>query len=254
MATKADSPVETQSTAEGIVLLDGGKSCQVTRYNDIVKKSGSRVRREEGNALIFARDIGLPVPRVLDISDAEKGHTITMEYIDAICLEDAWPNISPEQRISIAREIRDVVTKMRQHSRDSVAGCGGPLHLPRVYTSSIGGPFQSEVAFNDFAYDLVGTTPKGIRKLFSEGLPTQSRFVFTHGDLMPPNIFIKNDRLYAIIDMEYSGWYPDYWEYVRFFQGATNCKGWKDLANEIFETTYPTELLLSQASLRWQRP
>ncbi|KAI6908461.1 hypothetical protein KC318_g4374 [Hortaea werneckii] len=254
MATTAESPDPPIPTAEGIVLLDGGKSCQVTRFNDIVKKSGSRVRREEGNALIFARDIGLPAPGVHDISDAEKGHTITMEYIDANCLEDAWPNLSSEQRISIARDLRALVTKMRQYSYDSISGCDGPLHLCRTYTSSIGGPFQNESAFNEFAYDYVGTIPRDIRKCFAARLPTDSRFVFTHGDLSPRNIFIKEDRLHAIIDMEYSGWYPEYWEYVKFFECVTGCKGWKDLADVIFETTYPTQLLFTQASLRWQKP
>lgn len=177
-----------------------------------------------------------------------------MEYIDAVCLEDAWPDLSSEQRTAIAREVRDVVTTMRQYSDNSISGCEGPLHLCRTYTSSIGEPFQSDLTFNDFAYDYVKTVLRDIRKYLTERLPTDSRFVFTHGDLSPRNISIKEDRLYAIVNMEYSGWYPEYWEYVKFSECVTGCEGWKDLADVIFDTTYPTQLLITQASLRWQRP
>lgn len=58
------------------------------------------------------------------------------------------------------------------------------------------------------------------------GLPEDACITFTHGDLNPCNILVtpppsdgqqaKDDvRVVAIIDWEYTGWYPDYWEYCK---------------------------------------
>lgn len=41
--------------------------------------------------------------------------------------------------------------------------------------------------------------------------------VFTHGDLRPANIIVKDGRVTAIIDWEMAGWYPDYWEFAKAF-------------------------------------
>lgn len=39
----------------------------------------------------------------------------------------------------------------------------------------------------------------------------------THGDIAPRNIRVKHGRIVGIIDWEFSGWYPEYWEYTRMF-------------------------------------
>ena len=34
---------------------------------------------------------------------------------------------------------------------------------------------------------------------------------FTHADLAPRNIMIRDGRVVAIVDWAFSGWYPEYW-------------------------------------------
>jgi thiamine kinase-like enzyme len=41
---------------------------------------------------------------------------------------------------------------------------------------------------------------------------------FTHADLSLRNIIIKDDKIQGTVDWEFSGWYPEYWEYVKFFE------------------------------------
>lgn len=41
--------------------------------------------------------------------------------------------------------------------------------------------------------------------------------MFTHGDLSPRNIIVLNDKIVGIVDWEEAGWFPEYWEYVKFF-------------------------------------
>jgi thiamine kinase-like enzyme len=39
----------------------------------------------------------------------------------------------------------------------------------------------------------------------------------THGDLTPWNVIIHKGKIAAIIDWEFSGWRPDYWEYTKAY-------------------------------------
>ncbi|KAH9922961.1 uncharacterized protein B0H18DRAFT_1182825 [Fomitopsis serialis] len=43
--------------------------------------------------------------------------------------------------------------------------------------------------------------------------------VFTHGDLMPHNIMVKDGHITGIIDWEAAGWYPEYWEFTTMLKG-----------------------------------
>ena len=46
-----------------------------------------------------------------------------------------------------------------------------------------------------------------------------ARSVFTHGDIAPQNIMVdENDNITEIIDLEWAGWYPDYWEYAQIMR------------------------------------
>ncbi|KND87311.1 hypothetical protein TOPH_08021 [Tolypocladium ophioglossoides CBS 100239] len=40
-------------------------------------------------------------------------------------------------------------------------------------------------------------------------------FVMTHNDLDPRNILVKGSQVVALLDWEYSGFYPEYWEYCK---------------------------------------
>lgn len=45
---------------------------------------------------------------------------------------------------------------------------------------------------------------------------TCCRTVFTHADIAPRNIMIdEQNKVTGILDWEYAGWYPDYWEYAQ---------------------------------------
>lgn len=39
--------------------------------------------------------------------------------------------------------------------------------------------------------------------------------VMTHGDFSPRNIIVQGSKVVGIVDWEMSGYYPEYWEYVK---------------------------------------
>lgn len=58
-----------------------------------------------------------------------------------------------------------------------------------------------------------------------------------------------------MLDWDEAGWYPEYWEYVKFFQHhGTGVAEWWWFADDIFEEAYPDELVDYSAMSRFQWP
>jgi thiamine kinase-like enzyme len=75
--------------------------------------------------------------------------------------------------------------------------------------------------------------------------------VFTHGDLNPFNIMIRDKKVVAIIDWETAGWYPSYWEYTAAWTGNDVIrKGWQDLIPKFLDP-YPEELSMEITRQKW---
>lgn len=217
-------------------------------------KSGPRVRLEEVEALKYARQIGLPVPSVHEFS-AEK-NVILMDFIEGDSLENVWPTLSESEKESLAKQLRQFISSMRSAHQEEIriGSINGLARDCRRYGDYTGGPFTDETAFNAFILNLYPQCPKPIRDNIMARMSTNHRVRFTHGDLTPRNIIVKDGKIQAIVDWEFAGWYPEHFEYVKFFECKTDCKDWKNFAPHMFEVEYGEELVVQQAILRWQRP
>ncbi|KAF2210712.1 hypothetical protein CERZMDRAFT_44756, partial [Cercospora zeae-maydis SCOH1-5] len=209
----------------------------------------------EGRALQIAYKSQLPVPLVHELTTSASGTDILMDFVEGECLEEAWPNMTEGEKTSIAKQLGVIVTRMRQVTPDQreISAFGSPIRDLRRFSDYNGGPFQTEEEFNEFVVDLYQLTPSLIRSALSGSLPKDSRIVLSHCDLSPRNIIVKEGRIQALLDWEYAGWYPEYWEYVKFFDRTTSCQDWKHFAEHVFDVQYPRELLAYQAILRWQQ-
>ena len=59
--------------------------------------------------------------------------------------------------------------------------------------------------------------PRGYNP-FDAGFPNIGEITLTHGDIHPRNIIVSRTsppKVLALVDWEFVGWYPDYWEYCR---------------------------------------
>ena len=249
--------VNIRAVSLGTSASAHGSGCHITRQsNNKILKSGSRVRIEEAEALKLAHGLQLPVPRVYEVCSSTDGAQISMDLIDGESLESVWPSMSVEQKKNIAQQLREIVSTMRSapQAQFTIGACGGSARDCRRYSEYTGGPFETEADFNKFVLDLYRVTPTAIRNALAQSLLTDHRIVFTHGDLTPHNVIVADGRIKALIDWEFAGWYPEYWEYVKFFERGTKCGDWKDFANEIFDQPYSDELVTFQAIARWQKP
>jgi Ser/Thr protein kinase RdoA (MazF antagonist) len=70
--------------------------------------------------------------------------------------------------------------------------------------------------------------------------------VFTHGDLAAWNILVRDGHVVAILDWEFAGWYPAYWDYVLAMRGLDNVD-WETLGSHVpslFAKRYDLEYIL----------
>ncbi len=244
----------------GAIVLRDSHGCRIQRIGDTVVKSGPTVESAEATALeLISRRLDVPVPRFHSTSTRLDGTTsISMDYVDGHTLSDIWTSLSNEQKLAIAEQLRVIVIAMRslQPENNTIGSCGGgPTIDIRRYSIYKGGPFADEDAFNDFlASDVLPATPSILVRKFRQQLRTDHRLVFTHGDIAQHNVIIKDNNVVALLDWQCAGWYPEYWDYVKFFMRPAKSKDWYEYADIIFPQIYDDELFQWQFLARYQSP
>lgn len=144
-----------------------------------------------------------------------------MDIVEGENLEDIWLDMSEEDRQDICRQLREIIATMQSvESKTGIIGScnGGFFRGCRRMGEYSGGPFHDEAGFNNYLAKLIGTTPTEINDALRSQLRTDHRIVFSHGDLSQQNIIIKDMKVAALVDWEFAGWFPEYWEYIKFFE------------------------------------
>jgi hypothetical protein len=154
-----------------------------------------------------------------------------MDYIKGETLNTAWKQLSPDQKKKVIKELAGFMKQLRdlqppQPECVASAKLGGTIDY-RIGTSSVG-PYQSHEAFHSY---LRGGIPLGdCTKVFGEVVThchsKQYQTRFCHADLAPRNIIIQGDRIAAIVDWQFAGWYPEYWEYTKAYYSLYFMSDW----------------------------
>lgn len=228
--------------------------------NNVVVKSGKKIRLGEARALRIAEQARLPVPHVHSAERTADGQNqIRMDYIEGQTLDKLWPKMAALEKKSIARQMRDVLETMRNVPAPPgvIGGCDGiEIRDARAYTTYSSPACRDEAGFNAYLLSsLIKGTPRPIYDAFAGKLRTDHQVVLSHCGISPKNIIVKDGEIRGLIDWEDAGWYPEYWEYVKFFSRPVLDHGdWLNYADEIFPRTYPDELVDYIAISKWQHP
>ena len=75
--------------------------------------------------------------------------------------------------------------------------------------------------------------------------------VFTHGDLNPFNILVREGNVVGIIDWEFSGWYPHYWEYTSAWFGNSTRTSWQGRLDQFLNRPQAQEFKMEEARNKW---
>lgn len=209
----------------------------------LVVKTHSSVDLAEAATMQFlATHTTLPVPRV-HCAFKHGGRTyIAVERIQGTTLVDAWPTLSEAERTRVLAHLRKLLAEMRAlpAPSDQIASCiGGSLFnssIPHTRGELRFGPFASAQQFHVWlrlGFQLAdlheGMKDRDrIEKMIRQQDGPWPRPIFTHGDLNPANIMVRDGQVVGILDWEYGGWYPPYWEYTSAFIGNQTRPVWQD--------------------------
>lgn len=218
-----------------------------------VKFGGTTSPTEAANLEFLSRQSKIPVPKFYaSFSDPQAdNYFIVMQYIEGTTLEQALPTLTPQKKLDIVVQIRNILLDLR--SLESPGYLGSVKRLPYqdgVFydpetSPPISGPFFSEEEFyaniiRRFERSEPASFVRLIRGL-SEKMPRHD-IVFTHGDLQPKNIMLQRYQeadgaqrcKVVLIDWEISGWYPAYWEYCNATIAGRFKPEWLSMVQDVF--------------------
>ncbi|KAI0664573.1 kinase-like protein [Cubamyces menziesii] len=212
----------------GRLLWQGIARAVIQLSDSVVVKVAQSLDHDEHDILRFLETNfpSLPAPRTFGM--VVVGHTsfMFMSVVQGTTLETRWPSLSAENKA----EIRDTLDQQLVLIRQLELPPGEPLGCPvnqrtckdvRYNVRTNTSPIYSEAEFNDF---LVCTSSSriapGYKNWIRSLLGTEHRIVFTHADFHPRNIMVVDGpdgavELSGIIDWEFSGFYPEYWEQLK---------------------------------------
>lgn len=171
----------------------------------------------------------IPIPRVLRTLPVEKWERafIVMDFIEGERLDRAWPGLSLWSRLRVAWTLRSYVRQLR---RISIPPPPFPGPLGPEPSMCEGQSFSLlDPGYQDRAWQstqkLLDRLKKTAEERFRTHHPQQSpktypeledpgALVFTHNDLNMRNIILGKDGKVWLIDWDFSGYYPKYFEYL----------------------------------------
>ncbi|KID90550.1 phosphotransferase enzyme family protein [Metarhizium guizhouense ARSEF 977] len=172
--------------------------------------------------------------------------------------------LSASQKYDMARQVRKFVTQLRKTPRQnaqlgSIASGKCSLMLDKHQNNThwavrLNPTHSMFIAF--LMSSFYATVPSSVGAALAEQLRRESPLVMSHGDICPKNIIVDKSQIIAIMGWDCAGWYPDWWEYVKFFEARTSDKNsdWYEYASEIFCEEFPAELAAYQGVVRCQLP
>ncbi|TVY15400.1 hypothetical protein LARI1_G006764 [Lachnellula arida] len=168
----------------------------------------------------------VPAPKPLGLVTFSGCRIMFMTYFPSMTLEQAWPNLNHENKLSIQQQLETIFSRLRSMKKPAGLPLGGvngegvkDWHMDRregLRKDSI----KTVEEFEDMLFTVDEWPPtKAWTRLLRSFLPAPKTTVcvFTHGDFRAANVMVDqddNERFFVtgIIDWETSGFYPDYFE------------------------------------------
>ncbi|KAL2760290.1 hypothetical protein ACRALDRAFT_1078932 [Sodiomyces alcalophilus JCM 7366] len=218
---------------------------------NLIVKRGPFVHLTEAATMQFvASNTSIPVPRVYCAFVHNNMAYIVMERIKGKSIALAWKSLSEADMKSILAQLRTIFRELRDlrpPPGTGVQSCaGGSMTDARIpHARPRFGPFKTIQDFHvwlreGFSLDDCSRikddrTRKDIERMITMQDGPWPPPVFTHADLNPSNIFVRGDRVVSIIDWEFAGWYPHYWEYTSAWYGNRYRQEWQDMIPEFLD-------------------
>ncbi|PPQ70764.1 hypothetical protein CVT26_014715 [Gymnopilus dilepis] len=219
----------------------------------VILKFGDYFLEDEVTNTQYAREnLDIPIPRVLQPAqklrfddDSELATSgllpayYAMEEIRGVSLDTVIDKLSPDDKRSIASQLKMILRDMGALKSDKLGSVhGGPYRSIRGIAEWVlpKETFSTVAEFRDYFRRLLteyNFPLAHIDKIMS-AIPTDSSIRFTHGDLLPKNIMVEGSKLTGIIDWTYCGFFPAFWEYARMYDPDWLSEGWLEILGLVF--------------------
>lgn len=232
---------------------------------NIVVKTGPWVHLTEAATMQFiSTNTSIPVPRV-HCSFVYNNHAyIVMERIQGSVLAETWMTLSEIDREIVLAQLRRMLNELRSLTPPDikVQSCvNGTLYDSRIpHARPRFGPFQTIQDFHrwlrngfrleDYPDRKGGKDYEDIEAMIIKQNGPWPPPVFTHGDLNPCNILLRGTQVVGIIDWEFSGWYPFYWEYTAAWYGNRTREWWRGRLDSFIDA-HTEELKMEILRQKW---
>ena len=227
--------------------------------SEILRVSANRIVKThcmstEYQALkLVDRHTSVPTYKVLNVYNRPDGKLVEYEAPSGgKPLHTVWPNMQAHQKAKIVSDLGRFVEQLRkiEQPKHCVVGDAtfGAAMDDRFGHTSIG-PFYTIASFQEFerrGHSVEDFSDKEIRATHEPVTPYELRF--THANLCPKNILVDDaTRICAIIGWEFSGWYPEYWEYTQMCHNTPKTMlDWLDAITKVMPR-YEQELACEEA-------
>lgn len=244
------NPLDLAAGQEAITVLDKQMARLVLEWDSSwVTKSGFGVRPAEAEAmrLVFQHN-EVPAPEVLftefspdqdrEISRSEfykPGYQspegmIGMTIIPGVPLEQKWHMLDDEAKEPICLQLWNLISNLRNIAR--------PQEVEGLYQCLADDSLSRDPMLEDLqkpARPLLSDSELRVRiyerynhhggtryeNQLLDMLPRSECSVFTHADIAPRNVMVdEQNNITGILDWEWAGWYPEYWEYAQIMRPA----------------------------------
>jgi serine/threonine protein kinase len=199
------------------------------------------------------KNTDIPVPWLIRVYHGRGRFYIVMDHIPGISLEMAWSSMSLSEKKGCLQQLKGYVERL-QSLLPPHPGRVESVTASACYDSRLGGhfgPFHNVEAFHkhfghEYILNHADKFPQ-CQLAFTKCADRKYRTMFTHGDLATHNILIHDGKIVAILDWEFAGWYPEYWEYVRFHDSNFQSVECRALAKDGHAMdVYPDELVVDE--------
>ncbi|KAF4493898.1 kinase-like domain [Fusarium agapanthi] len=186
---------------------------QITCQTDGTICKSARVGRsnlgaEKQNLGLVATETSVPVPRVRQYFMSDEFEHLVMDSVPGMTLEQVWPTLSHLERESVADQVVSLIHQLRELRSTYIKAAllfRKPLRAGLRDTTDLNMERIKPYLPNEPIETYINK-----RSAIMKGQPT----VFTHGDLDWGNILIDNKHVCGLIDLESSGYFPPYWEWI----------------------------------------
>lgn len=200
------------------------------------------------------KQVGLNIPLLPEMrllsAPEDKVCLTLMSRAQGVELHSVWGSITPEQQKNYQDQLRDIVKELRKFTSTTPQTVNGGILDDTVVSNCPQRKHPTCVKIGRTTDEWFENISKelryGISKLhktrdpaiidakfqeLKDNFPRPEPYVLTHCDFNFTNIFVNNDKIEAIIDWEYGGYYP--WWVERWF--TLHTEGAMDIFPDIWE-------------------